>query len=207
MRPQVVVLAGTNGAGKSSVAGRALREAGVDVYDPDEATGRYVEAGLPPDEANGRAWADGVDRLSLAIREGKSFAFETTLGGDAISSLLSGAARHGHSVWIWYVGLSSPDLHIQRVRARVARGGHHVPAERIRARWVTSRENLIRLLPLLDQLEVWDNSRPGDPYAGRAPEPFRVLAMSGGNVTYVCPVAAVPVWAKPIVVAALRCQG
>jgi len=57
-RPSIYVLAGTNGAGKSSVAGAAIRERGADYFNPDEATRRIIEGnpGIDPREANSRAW-------------------------------------------------------------------------------------------------------------------------------------------------------
>ena len=56
-----------------------------------------------------------------AIAERLDFAFETTLGGRTITALLDEAASSGAHVHVWYVGLSSADLHVARVRARVER--------------------------------------------------------------------------------------
>ena len=52
-----------------------------------------------------------------------------------------------HDVAIWFCGLHSVELHMQRVAARVSRGGHDIPADKIRARYDSSRENLLALLP------------------------------------------------------------
>lgn len=54
---------------------------------------------------------------------------------------------------------------------------------------------------------MWDNSAPAAPQAGEAPEPIRILAMQNGAISYLCPLKDVPAWAKPIVAAALKCQG
>lgn len=206
MSGEILVLAGTNGAGKSSVAGEALTQAGAVYYDPDVATRRYLAAGLSLDDANARAWHRGRKQLERAIRERLDYAFETTLGGRTITGLLLDAAERGLRVRVWYVGLTSPELHIQRVRERVARGGHDVPDQKIRDRWDASRRNLIRLLPHLAELAVWDNSAQADPRAGEAPEPVRMLAMQDGRIRHLCPLEDVPVWAKPIVAAALECD-
>jgi predicted ABC-type ATPase len=199
---KIVVLAGTNGAGKSSIAGAAVRSRGGEFYDPDEATRAYVAEGLSPTEANSRAWHRGREQLERAIREGLSYAFETTLGGRTITRLLLEAAEGGHAVHIWYVGLASPELHIQRVRERVEAGGHDVPEERIRARWDASRKNLVRLLPRVSELVVYDNSRTVDVRRGESPRPLQLLHLWGGAIRYQAPPAEVPVWAKPIVAAA-----
>jgi predicted ABC-type ATPase len=71
-------------------------------------------------------------------------AFETTLGGSTITALPERALAAGIAVRVWrvgYVGLEGLDLHLARVRARVARGGHDIPAERVRARHDQSRLN------------------------------------------------------------------
>lgn len=206
MSGEILVLAGTNGAGKSSVAGEALAQAGTVYYNPDQATRRYRAAGLSLDEANARAWHQGRKQLERAIRERLDYAFETTLGGRTLTGLLLDAAERGLRVRVWYVGLASPELHIQRVRERVARGGHDIPEQKIRDRWDTSRQNLVRLLPHLAELAVWDNSAPADPQAGEVPEPVRILAMQDGGIRYLCPLEDVPAWAKPVVAAALECH-
>ena len=64
-----------------------------------------------------------------------------------MTALLERALAVGLEVRVWYVGLSSPELHLARVRARVAKGGHDIPEAQVRARYDSSRLNLIRLLP------------------------------------------------------------
>ena len=76
------------------------------------------------------------------------------------------AANVGLPVRMWYVGLRDPDLHVQRVRARVARGGHDIPEATIRQRYDDSRTNLIRLLPHVAELKLYDNSLEADPHRG-----------------------------------------
>lgn len=203
---QVLVLAGVNGAGKSSVAGAALERAGATFYNPDRATLRYVAAGLSLEDGNVRAWHQGRRLLERAIRERLDYAFETTLGGRTITRMLLEAAEQGIRVRVWYVGLVSPELHIERVRERAARGGHDVPEQKIRERWDSSRQNLIRLLPHVAELTVWDNSAPAAPATGTPPEPTRILTMQQGKLRYLCAPADVPAWARPIVAAALKCQ-
>jgi predicted ABC-type ATPase len=105
---------------------------------------------------------------------------------------------------MWYAGLSSPGLHVARVRARVAPGGHDVPEEKIRERYDSSRADLILLLPRLTVLQVYDNSAEGDPASGKAPRPLLVPHMERGRIRARCANEAMPDWAKPIVVAALR---
>lgn len=199
---EIVVLAGVNGAGKSSVVGAALEREGGAFYDPDRAARAYRSQGLSAGEANGRARRRGVEGLRRAIRDGSSYAFETTLGGRTISALLLHAASQGRAVRIFYVGLGSADLHVQRVKIRVAAGGHDIPEQKIRERWDTSRQNLIRLLPHVSEVVVFDNSKSVDLQGGEAPRPRKLLHVK--ERVFVADPAEIPTWAKPLVQAAIK---
>jgi predicted ABC-type ATPase len=203
---RVYVLAGTNGAGKSSIAGAMLLRQRVEYFNPDEAARRILAAnpGTSQPQANSAAWHEGKRLLERAIAERLDFAFETTLGGRTITDLLERAAARGIEVRIWYVGLSSPELHIARVQSRVAKGGHDIPEPRIRERYDASRLNLIRLLPSLSELWVYDNSKDADPDAGVAPEPKLVLHLRHGTVVDPRDLSLTPEWAKAIVAAAMK---
>lgn len=205
-RPSIYVIAGVNGAGKSSVAGETFRLAGADYYNPDEAARRFMTANptLTQTEANSTAWHQGVRLLKRAIDERLDFAFETTLGANTIPRLLRKAAKSGLEIYVWYVGLESPELHIARVQSRVARGGHDISEADIRRRYERSRLNLIDLLPVLRSLRVFDNSAEADPAGGRTPKPTLVLSMERERIVGPKDLRHTPVWAKPIVAAALR---
>ncbi|HSW07350.1 AAA family ATPase [Aquabacterium sp.] len=209
-RPFILVLAGVNGAGKSSVGGALLAEQGLGWFDPDALARELITTlGLPAAEANARAWALGRDRLEAAIAGGENHVFETTLGGRTIPDLLERAAR-SHDLVLLFCGLASVEQHLQRVRLRVAHGGHDIPEARIRERWMSSRANLVRLLPQLSRLQVFDNSAEAAP-GEDIPDPVLVLDMDRGRVVFPKPgdaraLAATPAWARPIVQAALELQ-
>lgn len=202
-RACIVVLAGTNGSGKSSVLGATIRKHGAHYFNPDEATRRIREKnpGCSLAVANSEAWHHGKRLLEQAIQDRIDFAFETTLGGNTIPRLLEQAIQAGLDVCIRYVGLANPELHIARVQARVARGGHDIPADKIRERYEKSRINLIRLLPVATDVEVYDNSAAADPGKGQEPNPILVVRVERGKVVAMCPPVDVPDWAKPIVAA------
>ncbi|PYR21634.1 MAG: ZTL protein, partial [Acidobacteria bacterium] len=101
-------------------------------------------------------------------------------------------------------GLSSPELHIARVRARVARGGHDIPEEKIRERYDQSRINLIELMPKVTELRVYDNSTEADPHAGRPPQPMLILHRADRKMVEMIDLPKTPDWAKPLVVAAIK---
>ena len=205
MRPSVYVLAGVNGAGKSSVAGETFRQSGADYYNPDEAARRLVTANssLKQTEANSAAWHEGVRLLKRAIDERLDFAFETTVGANTIPRLLRKAANADIEIYVWYVGLESPELHIARVKARVARGGHDISEKDIRRRYEHSRLNLIELLPFLRALRIFDNSAEADPAGSQTPKPTLVLSMERGKILEPKDLTHTPAWAKPIVAAVL----
>jgi hypothetical protein len=163
---------------------------------------------MTQEAVNAAAWSEGRRLLERAISERLAFAFETTLGGHTITELLERAAAAGIAVNIWFVGLATVELHLERVRRRVARGGHDIPEAKVRERFDRGRENLIRLLPRSAAVRVLDNSVDADPDRGVAPTPKLLLDCRRGRV--VAPtdlatlMAGTPEWAKPIVTAALK---
>ena len=193
-RPTLTVLAGVNGAGKSSVGGQALRDSGAAYSNPDEHARRLRanQPTLPLQKAN-------------AIATGTDFTFESTLGGKTITRLLIQAVQKTLQLDIWFVGLESVDLHLTRVAQRVAhKGGHPIPATDIRNRWIGSHENNIRLIPYVNTLRVFDNTV--DVPAGVSPEPSLLMSIDDGTLTYPAPdqMRDTPAWAKPIIITAYK---
>ncbi len=206
-RPVLYVLAGVNGAGKSSIGGYLLEQQGLSWFNPDTFARELMAAtGCDQGTANGKAWAEGLRRLEEAIAKGRNHAFETTLGGSTMTSAIL-AASQTHDVLIWFCGLSSAEQHIARVRARVAAGGHDIPEQRIRERYIRAALNLIKLLPHAASVVVCDNSveaGAGNP----VPDPALVLLVENGQVSWPAAddldaLARTPAWARPIVEAAL----
>src|SRR3546814_625339 len=109
-------------------------------------------------------------------------------------------------IQMWYAGLDSPERHLARIRARVAKGGHDIPEDKVRERYTASRAHLIQLMPYLSVLRVFDNSDETDPATGEAPAPRLILAVDGDRITYpldVQSMSTTPEWAKPMVALAL----
>jgi predicted ABC-type ATPase len=204
--PCIYVLAGTNGAGKSSIGGAMFRQRGAEYFNPDEAAQRILSANpaITQEKANSVAWNEGKRLLERAITERCNFAMETTLGGHSLAALLEKATLAGIEVRVWYVGLENPELHIARVRARVERGGHDIPEAKIRERYARSLWNLIQLLPKLTEAFVYDNSEEADPHSGHAPNPKLILHARKGKTLATCDLKEAPNWAKPILMAALH---
>ena len=212
-KPRLFVLAGTNGAGKSSIGGATIRARGGHYFNPDETAAaiRQAHPHLSPTQANSAAWHEGKKMLQRAIAEGLDYNFETTLGGRSFVRLLKDAAAKGFAVYIWYVGLASPEHHLARVKARVRHGGHDIPEADIRRRFDQSRLQLIELLPVLTELRLYDNSMDADPKRGQPPRPHLLLHWkqdSEGRGTATIPIALgeAPEWSKAILMAAIKAQ-
>ncbi len=203
------VLAGVNGAGKSSVGGHLLERAGLSWFNPDTfARELLARTGCEQPQANAAAWQEGMRRLDEAVAGKANYAFETTLGGNTVPARIK-AASGTHDVLMWFCGLSSPAMHVARVEARVAAGGHDIPETRIRERYPAALANLIALMPCLAHLQVYDNSV--DVGAGEAiPDPVLVAEMKAGKLVWptdLNALGATPDWAKPLLEAALSMRG
>ena len=207
-RPVLFVLAGVNGAGKSSIGGHLIERDGLTWFNPDTFARELKAAtGCDQETANAHAWQEGVLRLDEAIAKGLNHAFETTLGGKTVTAKILEATKT-HDVLIWFCGLSSPELHIARVNARVSSGGHPIPEEKIRERYPLAQLNLIKLMPHVAYIQVYDNSTEAAA-EGTVPDPLLVLEMENSEVIFPAPddlnaLQRVPEWTKSILEAALR---
>lgn len=207
-RPFIFVLAGVNGAGKSSVGGHLLADVGLTWYNPDSFARELIQlSGITQEEANSQAWEYGRAQLENAIQKKLNFAFETTLGANTIPKLLLQATKT-HHVMVWFCGLSSPEQHIARVNKRVANGGHAIPEQKIHERWANSRINLIKLMPHLTYLQVFDNSQEVADNED-IPAPVLILEMQNGKLLFPSlqdteTFLNTPDWAKPMVQAAIE---
>lgn len=199
-KPKILVLAGVNGAGKSSVGGYQLAQVKHSWFNPDDYAREYRNiTHCSQVEANSKAWQESIERLAKALDKGQSYAFETTLGGTTITKMLREASKT-HEVYIWFCGLSSAEKHIERVQLRVKHGGHAIPEQKIRTRYVDSILNLNALIPVVAMVSIHDNSTDADEN-GTIPELIRVASIENGQLIWPASLADLkktPDWAKPI---------
>jgi predicted ABC-type ATPase len=154
-----IVVAGPNGAGKTTFAREFLpRDAGVVRFVNVD----LIASGLSPLRpdlaalAAGRLYLVELDRLA---RAGLDFAFETTLSGLMLVSRLRRWKSGGYRVEIIFLQLSSPQLAVRRVAARVRQGGHDVPRDDIVRRFNRGWRNFYSVYrPFADAWAVYDNS-------------------------------------------------
>lgn len=209
-RPTLFVLAGADGAGKSSVGGALLRGLGLDYFAAEDFAREVLELErCPMDQALEQGLLEGQRRLEGAIKAGVSYAFETSLGGTVIPGLLRHAVARGFQVRMWFFGLDTADLHVTRVARRAAACGFPAPAELIRAQFVRSRENLVALMPAIEHLRVYDNSLERPPGAMGNPPPRLQLSLAGGQWQHPDRNGLIETarWARPIVEAAIERLG
>ena len=158
-RPQVAVLAGINGAGKSTASQRILREAmKIPLFTNADVIARGLNAFDVEAEA-GKAGRIMLEHMRELVTARRSFAFETTLSGRAYVKWLRDMKRDGYDVHLFYYWLDSADVAIRRVADRVRAGGHHIPDETVRRRYARSVGNFLELYrPIVTTWQVYDNS-------------------------------------------------
>lgn len=156
---KIVIIAGPNGAGKTTFAREFLpNEAGCFVF----VNADLIAAGLAPFDPARVVLRAG--RLMLAeihahAGKGESFAFETTLSGRHYARLIPQWRSLGYKVKLIFLSLPTPAMAIERVRVRVAQGGHYVPANIIRRRFFSGLRNFENIyLDLVDVWALYDNS-------------------------------------------------
>ncbi|BFH18333.1 hypothetical protein J6TS7_32140 [Paenibacillus dendritiformis] len=153
--PSMIVYAGTNGAGKSTITKFYPRQVEV-VIDPDSIARRMNPEN--PEKVSLQAGKLAIQKVNQLILERSSFSIETTLGGKNALRQIEKAKEAGYNVEMHYVGLRSVEDHVQRVKQRVLGGGHYIPEKDIRRRFNTSLENLKTAAQHVDRLTIWDNS-------------------------------------------------
>lgn len=194
----ILVAAGANGAGKSSIVQPYFESIAGSYFNPDEAARELVTRGIPQQAANQQAWAIGYQGLCEAVETGGNYAFETTLGGHSIPFQLMRALAFGRPLVILYVGLASVELHLQRIRERVARGGHDIPSDKVRQRYDDSRRNLLWFIGTAAAIRVWDNSEQSAD--GKPSRTREILRTEHDAAKLMLPdgMDKVPDWTKPL---------
>lgn len=201
---RILVATGTDGAGKSAIVGEFLAAKSGAYFNPDLVARELIKKGVPTEQANTSAWKLGFNALQRAINNNEDFSFETTLGGNTVARELRQAIKAGLKIYIWYIGLASPELHIARVRARVGRGGHEIPEAKVRERYPKSLVNLVSFIGAAAEVHVFDNSAES---ANGLPQTMLVFRMRGGRIIepdLETLITQTPNWAKPVVAAAVK---
>jgi predicted ABC-type ATPase len=155
----LTIIAGSNGCGKSTLTSSARDKfQQAPVLDPD-AIAKSIQETL--DNPNNSDIEAGKRVLRLAeelIASRQSFTVETTLSGSTYLRMAARAKRTGFNIMVILVGTTSVEINIERIKARVKKGGHDVPEDDQRRRYPRTLANMKRLLPDADLAVILDNS-------------------------------------------------
>lgn len=155
-QPEVIVFAGPNGSGKTTITNMA-RTVG-DYINADDIKRTTlctdIEAALKAEELR-----------NAAIGEHKDFTFETVLSTDRNLKLLQLAKGEGYFIRAIYVLTADPNINVARVTSRVSTGGHGVPEDKIKSRYTKALALIPQLVEISDIVHIYDNTI----------EPFRIF--------------------------------
>ena len=170
--PRLYIISGCNGAGKTTASYSLLPEMldcrefvnsdefakGLSPFDPSKASiqaSRYM-----------------LMKIRYLLKKQKDFAIETTLATRTLLKTVKMAQEAGYTVTLLYFWLNSPELAIERVRARVEAGGHNIPEATIRRRYSVGIYYFFNTYaPICERWILADNSQV----------PFRVIADGSKN--------------------------
>lgn len=175
--PKLYIISGCNGSGKTTASYTILPEllhCGVYVNSDEFAKGLSP---FGPERASIQASKFMIRKIEYLLARKMDFGIETTLATRSLLKTVLKAQAQGYSVTVLYFWLNTPDLAVERVRARVAAGGHHIPEETIRRRYKVGLKYFFNDYgPLCERWILADNSQI----------PFKVIAEgSKGEVTIV----------------------
>ncbi len=157
--PHVITIAGPNGAGKSTSAPAILRDfLQVDEFVNADVIAQGLSA-FQPEKAAIQAGRIMLNRIHELAKEKKNFAFETTLASRSFAPWISHLKQEGYEFHLIFLCLKKVELAIQRVKERVKAGGHFVPEETVRRRYISGIKNFFNLYrPLADSWKIYNNS-------------------------------------------------
>jgi predicted ABC-type ATPase len=163
MDKQLYIISGCNGAGKTTASFTIL----PDVLDCKEfINADEIARGLSPfqpEKVGIEAGRIMLNRIQELLFQGKTFAFETTLATKSYKNIIQQAKTLGYTVNLLFFSLDSIELAIDRVKTRVAEGGHHIPSDVIARRYMNGLKNLFEIYSdIVDNLTIFNNSN-GEP--------------------------------------------
>jgi len=158
--PQLYIIAGPNGSGKTTFASRFLPlfTQSNEFVNADVIAQRLSPK--HPEAAAIRAGREMLERIETLASQKIDFAIETTLSGKAYIPWLTDLKSHGYEIQLFFLWLPDVQLSLKRVADRVKHGGHNIPESVIRRRYAAGISNLfLRYRPLADTWSLFDNSR------------------------------------------------
>ena len=167
MEPRMYIISGCNGSGKTTASYALLPQLLEcrQFVNSDE----FAKSLSPfsPQSASIAASRLMIRKIRYLVQRREDFCIETTLATRSLKSIIEDAHSHGYRVTVFYMWIASPDLAVERVKARVAAGGHHIEEDTIRRRYFLGLHYLFReYMPICDRWILADNTTI----------PFRIVA-------------------------------
>lgn len=151
------IFAGVNGAGKTSIYKTTYYEQNKDEkrINTDEMVARI--GSWKDSNLQMKCAREAVKLIKTYISEEISFNQETTLSGKSIINNIKRAKQKGFLITTNYIGVENAEIAKERVDLRVSKGGHGIPHRDIERRYTESLDNLYKIVPLCDEINVYDN--------------------------------------------------
>lgn len=190
--PLLIVIAGPNGSGKTTITSEVLESEWLEdaVYiNPDiVAQEKFGNWNSPEAVREAAQFCERWRENCLANRE--SLIFETVMSAPDKIDFIRRAKRIGYFVRIFFISTANPTINAARIARRVMKGGHDVPIPKIISRYIKSIANCAEIASEVDRLYVYDNSLEDE----KAQPLFRLRDGELGKQY----VESLPEWAKNI---------
>ncbi|MBQ7734643.1 MAG: zeta toxin family protein [Bacteroidales bacterium] len=159
-RPVLIVVAGPNGSGKTSVTSKILHHQWLEnsVYINPDIVAQERFGDWNSKDAIMKAVKYCEEWRETCLKERKSLIFETVMSADDKVDYIERALMHGFFVRVFFVCTSSPTINASRIASRVMKGGHDVPITKVISRYQKSILNCKHIADKVDRLYLYDNS-------------------------------------------------
>ena len=184
---QLWVLAGGNGAGKTTFYNRQLAKYGIKFVNAD-LIAKDIDSENPEDLSY-RAATMATQISEDLISQGVSFCFETVFSHESKIDFIAQAKANGYKIILVYIHLFDSSLNEARVNQRVSEGGHSVPPDKIHSRIRRTMKHIKTALSIVDEARILDNSSRDDPFQ-------QIIVMRDGN--YEAKADPLPKWVRDL---------
>ncbi len=184
---QLWLLAGGNGAGKSTFYKTRLEPLGLPFVNAD-ILAKQLYPDRPEQQSYEAAKIAEAMRTQL-LQQGRTFCFETIFSHPSKIDFVAQAKAIGYEIILVFIHLHFVSLNQARVAQRVSEGGHHVPEKKVNNRIPRTLQNIKQTLPLCNQCYLLDNSSLDNPFQ-------QIAKLDNGQL--IVKVASLPEWAKSL---------